>query len=67
MFFKIRRWLDLNHGPLVSEATALPPEPQLLDFIGNVIEHFDFCLTALKSQTKKEDQLKMFSNASRRS
>ena len=30
MFNKICRWLDSNHGPLVSEATALPTEPQPL-------------------------------------
>ena len=29
-FTKFRRWLDSNCGPLVSEATALPTEPQPL-------------------------------------
>ena len=29
-FLEIRRWLDSNLGPLVSEATALPAEPQQL-------------------------------------
>ena len=29
-FMKVCRWLDLNHGPLVSETTALPTEPQPL-------------------------------------
>ena len=28
--YKFCRWLDLNHGPLVLEATALPIEPQPL-------------------------------------
>ena len=30
------RWLDLNCGPLVSEATALPTEPQPLPLLCNV-------------------------------
>ena len=30
MFFKIFWWLDSNHGPLLSEVTALPTEPQRL-------------------------------------
>ena len=30
MFNKFCRWLDLNSGPLVSETTALPTEPQPL-------------------------------------
>jgi len=30
MFNLNLRWLDLNHGPLVSEATALPTAPQPL-------------------------------------
>ena len=29
-YIKVYRWLDWNHGPLVSEATALPSEPQQL-------------------------------------
>ena len=29
-FIKFRRWLDSNRGPLASEATALPSEPQTL-------------------------------------
>ena len=27
---KFWKWLDLNHGPLLLEATALPTEPQSL-------------------------------------
>ena len=30
---KICRWLDLNHGSLVSEATALPTMPQPLPYV----------------------------------
>ena len=30
---KICRWLDLNHGSLVSEATALPTVPQPLPYV----------------------------------
>ena len=29
-YIKVWRWLVLNHGPLVSEATSPPTEPQLL-------------------------------------
>ena len=29
-YLKVCQWLDSNHGPLVSEATALPTESQPL-------------------------------------
>ena len=33
VFNKFSRWLDSNSGPLVSEAMALPTEPQPLPYI----------------------------------
>ena len=46
--YKFCRWLDLNRGPLVSEATALPTEPQpLLKSVNFVIVFFSSCTTAL--------------------
>ena len=33
-WIKFRRWLYLNRGPLVSEATTLPTEPQPLPQVG---------------------------------
>ena len=30
---RVWQWLDLNHGPLVSEATAPPTEPQPLKIV----------------------------------
>ena len=36
-FTKFRRWLDSNCGPLVSEATALPTEPQPLALMTSLI------------------------------
>ena len=39
-------WLDLNRGPLVSEATALPTEPQqlpsMVQFYNHSCRHFKF-------------------------
>ena len=37
MFNKFGRWLDSNRGPLVSEATALPTEPQPLPTSANLL------------------------------
>ena len=39
MFNKFCQWLDLNRGPLVSEATALPTEPQPLPVWTNLCLH----------------------------
>ena len=38
-----RRWLDSNRGPLVSEATALPTEPQPLPNVWLIFELLNFC------------------------
>ena len=38
--YKFRRWRDLNCGPLVSEATALPTEPQPLPY-AHSLSRFD--------------------------
>ena len=35
--YKFHRWLDSNHRPLVSEATALPTEPPTLPFIRSFV------------------------------
>ena len=33
VIIKFCRWLELNHGPLVSEATTLPTEPQPMPIV----------------------------------
>ena len=44
---KVSRWQDSNHGPLVSEGTALPTEPQPLTFLSKTL----WCDFSLNSRT----------------
>ena len=41
------QWLDLNCGPLVSEATALPTDAQLLPLYNHLLCEGKLCLTGL--------------------
>ena len=69
-WIKFRRWLDSNHGPLVSEATALPTEPQPLPniFVFTFVtaitgekdssnDHFNTFLYCQKSKTTSQTWL----------
>ena len=56
MFFKICQCLDSNRGPLLSETTALPTEPQPLPWFSSLlIDHVTFP-TEFLSQFSTDDE-----------
>ena len=61
-FCNFCQWLDSNSGPLVSEATALPTEPQPLQLAHYIRESISVrlpsCFTGVDS-TKQVNQLKV--------
>ena len=55
--YKFRRWLDSNRGPLVSEATALPTESQLLPKNTNYLIEWALSPSAHQSPTLNHNSL----------